>query len=93
MGYGLVPRVGASGGSFMDKSREHMSNAIGARSAIRPGQKTTTTAPGKTAGGALGASAGMAVAGAQFGSIVPGIGTTVGAIGGAVVGLASYYLS
>lgn len=50
-------------------------------------------APGKTAGGALMSGGSMAIAGAQAGSIIPGLGTAAGAIGGAVIGLGGYLLS
>jgi hypothetical protein len=70
------------GRSLMDMGQQFQNNAINTRTAQRRIQEE----PEKTAGGALGATAGMAVAGFA-------IGGPWGAAGGAVVGLASYLLS
>lgn len=77
MKYGLVPRVGNTG--FLDKAREFSAGALGARSAMHPGSKTTTTPPGHTAGGALSAGMGGAFAGAGLASMTGA--TAAGATG------------
>lgn len=54
----------------------------------------TTEEPRKTVGGGLAAASGMALAGAEAGSMVlPGPGTAIGAVIGTAVGGLSYYLS
>lgn len=92
--------------SFMDTSRQYSEGALQARSAMRP--NVTTTPPGKTVGGAIGAAAGMGMGGAGFAAMTgakAATGTaaaTTGALGlglgawtgiGAAVGLAAYLLS
>jgi hypothetical protein len=93
MSYGIVPRVGNTG--LLDKAREFSAGAIGARSAMHPGSTTKTTPPGKTAGGAIGSTAGMAGAGAMIGAgaLKGSVGGPWGAVIGAGVGLAAYFLS
>lgn len=101
MSYGLVPRMG-QGGSFLSKSREYSSNAINAMSGMQPGSKTETTPPGKTAGGALSAGMGGAIAGASLASVTGATAATAGALGlglGALTGIGAgvmglaYFLS
>jgi len=95
MGYNrILPRVGASGGSFQDRANQFSSNAIGARSAMQRGSRTETEGPGKTVGGGMMAGAGMGMSGAMYGAmkgtaISPGAGTLIGA----GLGLAAYFLS
>jgi len=51
----MVPRAGSG---FLEKSRGYSSQAIGARSAMRPGHSVEEKAPGKTVGGAVSAGLG-----------------------------------
>lgn len=79
------------GRSYMDLSEGFQGRAINAAGA----HKSIQEDPGKTAGGAIGATAGMATAGAVVG---PALSTgasagPVGALIGAGVGLLSYLLS
>lgn len=83
----------------MDTSRQYSEGALQARSAMRP--NVTTTAPGKTAGGAISAMTGMGMAGAGIGALTAAKGATglaaIGGpgflLGGAALGLAGYLLS
>lgn len=96
MGYNrILPRVGSSGGSFQDKANQFSSNAINARSRMQPGSRTETEAPGKTVGGGIGSTAGMAGAGAVIGAgaLKGSVGGPWGTAIGAGVGLLSYFLS
>jgi len=95
MGYNrILPRVGASGGSFQDRANQFSSNAIGARSAMQRGSRTETEGPGKTVGGGIGAATGMGMSGYMMAGMAKG-GLTgpQGAMIGAGLGLAAYFLS
>lgn len=77
---------GLVGGSFLDKSAQFSQQAMQAYGSQIPNRTVTETAPGKTAGGMLGAAAGMGLAGQASG--IPG-----GGLIGAGVGALSYLLS
>ena len=80
----LVPPVGRS---FMDPATRYSQGALQARSAMRPNM--TIDPPGKTAGGAISAGAGMGMAGYMMGSMGGGAaaGTAAAAAGsGAAAG-------
>lgn len=73
----VLPTVGAGG--FQAKAKEFSSNAINARSGMRPGSTTTTEAPGKTIGGGMMSAAGMGVGGYMAGSSIGAAGAGAGA--------------
>lgn len=80
----------------MDMGQQFQSNAINARSAMRPIKEEAE----KTAGGALMSGAGMAAAGGTLGASMTAGTTTGGTVGGlwgagigAAVGIAAYLLS
>lgn len=80
----------ASTPPWVQEARGYMDQAGRTTAAMdkkRPGE------PGKTFGGALMSTGSMAMAGAKAGSIIPGIGTATGAIGGAFIGLGGYLFS
>jgi hypothetical protein len=81
---GIVPQQDIGIGRKM--SGQYADRAVQARGMIHPNSKQETSAPEKTAGGALGAAAGGAAAGV---SIAPAGGWWSAAIG-AIGGLAMY---
>lgn len=90
---GFLPRPK---GSFLDESQRYQSNAIQARSTMRPDSKTTTEGAGATAGSILSGGMGGMMAGAGLGSMMAaegavGLAAVGGApflVGGAVAGMA-----
>jgi len=73
----------------------NMGQALNSVQGAFQGQQTTGLNPayrGRTGGGALASGLGGAATGAALGSVVPGIGTAAGAIGGGAIGLLGYYL-
>jgi hypothetical protein len=87
------------GGGFWQRGQQHAQGAMGGRSRMHPDRETELNAPGKTAGGGLMASAGMAAGGYAVGSAMASSGA-VGSAGGpwgaaigAGVGLVAYLLS
>ena len=69
--------------------------AINAAGAMRPGQTTTTTGPGKTVGGAIMGGAGGATLASTLGASMTGAGLAgpAGLALGAAIGIGSYLLS
>jgi hypothetical protein len=101
--FGNKAGLGGSG-SFYERAIQSKGKELQARASIQPGQKriseTEITAPDKTVGGGISATAGGAIAGATIGSSIAS-GATVGGMGGGgwgavaggVIGLAAYFLS
>jgi len=74
----------------MDRAERFSQGAINARSAMR----TSPEPPGKTAGGAISAGAGMGMAGYMMaGTVKGGMTGPQGAMIGAAIGLGAYLLS
>jgi len=81
----LTPRVGESP-RFLEKSQSYGRQALSARSLMRPDVTTEQRSPA-TIGGAVGAAAGMGLAG------YTATGTAAGGWWGAAAGLVAYLLS
>lgn len=86
--------------SFLSTAQGLMGQAAGSYSQQGKNQKTETEAAAKTVGGGLMAGAGMGAAGASIGASVMASTSTgataggwYGAAAGAIIGLASYFLS
>jgi hypothetical protein len=78
--------------SYLERGTGLLSQAASTRSMMQ--KKQHYPEPEKTVGGGLLSGASMAAAGAQVGTAVsPGMGTLVGGLGGAIVGLGAYLLS
>ena len=69
------------GSSFREMAMQHGAQGLSAYAQQHPGSKTEITPPDKTAGGALMAGAGMAMAGAELGGMFAGAGAAAGAGG------------
>jgi len=74
------------GGKILGKAALPLSLAIGAGEILSAEKGKKAEAIGSVGGGILGGMGGGAAAGAALGSVVPGLGTVIGGIGGSIVG-------
>jgi hypothetical protein len=84
--------IGSSKPGYVEKSQQFLGQA--GKTFSQQDRIIKRNEPGKTLGGGLMSTASMAASGAMVGSaILPGPGTAIGAVGGAIVGLAGYLFS
>lgn len=74
------------GAGFLSKAALPLSLAFGAHQIMTAEEGKKPEAIGSVGGGILGGMGGGAAAGAALGSVVPGLGTVIGGIGGSIIG-------
>lgn len=82
---GWMSKLG-KGGRILGKAALPLSLAFGAGEILSAEKGKKAEAIGSVGGGILGGMGGGAAAGAALGSVVPGLGTVIGGIGGSIVG-------